>query len=560
MSEKPTPPEIRPSTPRPSSKSSAPSGSTAPQSASAGTSSSATQSTSSSASKPASSAQAASSTASKPTNTSNTTIAAPKRPSSNTNETSPSGGGGGGNGLAAAAIVLALVSTGAAFFIWNEMVEVQRDLAGAPGVDKNELEQVKVTLGENLQNRTDKATAELKTIIVEAQRKLESDISTSAAAATNTSTALQAEVRQSVAQLKGNINAVTGSIKQQDAKTAKLIATNRGELQGEFHQAITETNNTVADTNGAVSELSGSFGALRQQVQDRLDSTITLVQDRLTASVANVDERIKTTEKAQADLQMAVKTSQQELAHAIGKNRTDWALNEVEHILSIANTQVLLERSPVKAITTLRTADQRLQNINEPKLADIRKAVNAEIAALEGISSLDLHNASQTINRLSGEAVKLRNIVTRATPAAEALATEAPASKEEESLSSTSLLAIKGFANAAWEGISGGVVIAEGGEVVAPLLPPEHAFFLQQNLQLKLETARLALLRQDDATFHGSIAAARDWTQRYYDAGDSTTEQFIKDLNSLDALKLDPTLPDISNSLRALREIKPSLS
>ncbi|NOY72698.1 MAG: hypothetical protein GXP14_10030 [Gammaproteobacteria bacterium] len=468
---------------------------------------------------------------SKPTSNINMSIAAPKRPSS-ADETPANtySKRHGGNGLATTAIVLALIAVVAGVFLWNELSTVQRELADTTGLDQSELNQIQSTLEQNSENRTDQTTAELKTLVAEAQKELES------------------EIKESLSQLENNINSISSNVKQQDANTAALVATTRELLKGELNQATTKTNDVITQTDGTLSELKGSFSELKLQVQNRLDSTI-----------ASLDTRLKSTEDEQTKLQLIVQRSQEELTQAIGKNRTDWALNEVEHILSIANNQVSLERSPVKAITSLRTAKQRLQNIDNPQLTKIREAVNTDIAALESLKTLDLHNTSLMINRLAGEAGKLRNTVTKTTPAVEALATEAPIAKEEN-IASTSLLAIKGFASAAWQGLSAGVTIAEGGEVIAPLLPPEHAFFLQQNLQLKLESARLALLRQDDANFHSSIAAARDWTQRYFDAKDDTTQQFIKDLNSLDALKLDPTLPDISNSLRVLREIKPSLS
>jgi len=423
--------------------------------------------------------------------------------------------------------------------LWSELANVQRELAGFTGLDKSELDRMQTTLDQNFENRTGKATAELKTLISEAQRGLESEMTQSISSATDTSSALSSELQQSLVQLGNNINNVANNMKQQDAKTAALVAATRGELQQELQQVRLKTN-------GSLSELKGSFGELKQQVNNQLDSTI-----------ADLGARLKSTEKEQVGLQLTVDRSAQELAQAVGKNRADWALNEVEHILSIANNQILLERSPIKAITSLRTANQRLQRIDDPLLAKIRDAISTDIAALENVKTLDLHSTSLTINRLAGEAGKLRNTITRATPAAEALAPEA--SIVDESITSTSLLAIKGFASAAWQGLSAGVTIADDGEVIAPLLPPEHAFFLQQNLQLKLESARLALVRQDDATFHSSITAAKDWTQRYFDAEDATTQQFIKDLNSLDALKLDPILPDISSSLTVLREIKPSL-
>ena len=51
-----------------------------------------------------------------------------------------------------------------------------------------------------------------------------------------------------------------------------------------------------------------------------------------------------------------------------------------------------------------------------------------------------------------------------------------------------------------------------------PLLPPQQAWFLRENLKLRLLNARLALLTRDEAGYREDLRVAQTWIQRYFDA------------------------------------------
>ena len=54
------------------------------------------------------------------------------------------------------------------------------------------------------------------------------------------------------------------------------------------------------------------------------------------------------------------------------------------------------------------------------------------------------------------------------------------------------------------------------------MLPPSQQYFLYQNLQLQLETARLALLRQETIIFHSSLETAVEWINNFFDTEETT--------------------------------------
>jgi uroporphyrin-3 C-methyltransferase len=295
-----------------------------------------------------------------------------------------------------------------------------------------------------------------------------------------------------------------------------------------LHEAISKTNATVAAANEEIAGLKGGFGELRDQVTSRLDAV----------------------EQTQNETLATIKQAQKELSDAIGRNRDYWTLSEVEHIVNLANRQVNLERDRAKALASLTSASVRLEGIDSADVVSVREAIENDINALREAESVDVEGASITLNRLARNVGKL--------PTAEPgirRSSDSQPNEETEAADDGAWESVKDTASAALAGLRNLVVVRRDGEVVAPLLPPDQSFFLQQNLRLKLETANLALLRQDNEIYHASLADAAAWTEQYFDTSANRTQQFLADVQELDTHNIAPDLPDISGSLDAVRSL-----
>ena len=100
---------------------------------------------------------------------------------------------------------------------------------------------------------------------------------------------------------------------------------------------------------------------------------------------------------------------------------------------------------------------------------------------------------------------------------------------------------------------SGLVKISKPGEGSMPLLTPDAEYFLRTNLTLKLEVARLALLRGEQAVFRQSLDDATTWLDEYFESGNTQVESAVETIKEIrDGVKVS-TPPDISESLRLLR-------
>ncbi|HEX7972528.1 MAG TPA: uroporphyrinogen-III C-methyltransferase, partial [Thiobacillus sp.] len=90
----------------------------------------------------------------------------------------------------------------------------------------------------------------------------------------------------------------------------------------------------------------------------------------------------------------------------------------------------------------------------------------------------------------------------------------------------------------------------------AVLLPPGQAYFLRENLRLRLLSARLALLTQDQAAFRSDLQAASDMLERYFNTRDAGVAAAIKEIKRLSSLQIAVKLPGIDASLAALDAYK----
>ncbi|MBM3368124.1 MAG: hypothetical protein FJY43_07580, partial [Betaproteobacteria bacterium] len=89
-----------------------------------------------------------------------------------------------------------------------------------------------------------------------------------------------------------------------------------------------------------------------------------------------------------------------------------------------------------------------------------------------------------------------------------------------------------------------------------PVVPPAQAYFLRENLKLRLLNARLSLLTRNEAGYREDLRAAQTWIQRYFDARSRPAQAALAQLKQLSAATLSFEAPSISESLEAVRGFK----
>lgn len=293
------------------------------------------------------------------------------------------------------------------------------------------------------------------------------------------------------------------------------------------------------------------LGTLRQAQQQEAA--------QLTARVDNLQSEVRQLSGALTGELTGVRREQEALQRALDevramehRGRGDWVVAEVEYLMRIANDRVQLQRDVDTAVAALRAADDRLRDLSDPAFHPVRAQLAREITALEAVREPDIPGLTLVLNSLAERAeqapLSLQYHGDRGLTPVGADALQ-PAQGVED---------WRGFLHAVWEDLKSLVVVRRNKAPVGAMLPPDQEFFLHQNLRLKLETAQLAALQRNEAAYRGSLQTAREWLTTYFDGSDGTVTAMLTEIDRLEQAQINPPLPDISGSLRMLRETTPA--
>jgi uroporphyrin-3 C-methyltransferase len=114
----------------------------------------------------------------------------------------------------------------------------------------------------------------------------------------------------------------------------------------------------------------------------------------------------------------------------------------------------------------------------------------------------------------------------------------------------------KKFWRELWQDVKQLVRIENTKKRELPLLSPTQTFFLRENLKIRLLSARLALLSHDEASFKRDLKASQEWISLYFDTGSKEGAQALAALQKLASANISIELPDISDSLEAVRNYR----
>jgi len=262
----------------------------------------------------------------------------------------------------------------------------------------------------------------------------------------------------------------------------------------------------------------------------------------------NADDAMRQVSEKVGHIESQMITSQQQqqaleaLYKDLAQGRDQWALAEIEQVLLTAAQQLQLAGNVKAAIIALEGADTRLQRLNKPQFTTLRRAIATDLANLRAVSSLDEVGTSARI-----EALVARHA---SWPLASAQVSEAAPATPRASGRSPDL------GQELWAELKRLVQIrrVEGNEAV--LLPPDQAYFLRENLRLRLLSARLALLGHDQMTFQADLRATSDMLTRYFNTRDAGVVAAMKEIKRLASLQIATKLPGIDASLAALDAYK----
>lgn len=318
-----------------------------------------------------------------------------------------------------------------------------------------------------------------------------------------------------------------------------------------FYQARDDGNSDAAAeaAQARYESLRGSLDATRESV-DGLQGRLTQLSETDAASLRSIqslerqlEERLRALESLPGrigNLENSIST----LRGISSGVRDAWLLAEAEYYMQIANAQLQLAGNVQLATLALRLADQRIEQLADPSLTNVRRALADELRALAAMANPDIEGIVLTLSSLA--------TVVDTLPLREQLRAD-----DEMQADDNIDPELTGMdrAIASFKRTMGGIVSVRRTDApLEPLLAPDERYFLRANVQLQLQAARLALLQEDQAVFEQSLDDAAMWLGRYYDVEDAAVVSAQQTLDEIRSVPFVVAAPDISESLRLLRQ------
>lgn len=239
--------------------------------------------------------------------------------------------------------------------------------------------------------------------------------------------------------------------------------------------------------------------------------------------------------------QLALEAMYQELS----RNRDEWVLAEIEQILLTASQQLQLAGNAKAALIALQTADSRLQRHDKPQFIGLRKAINQDIQRLQSLPLVDV----------AGYTLKLDGLIAAADDLPLVIGEKVPVERGNAKIRLEDDVWAK-LTQEIWQDMKQLVRIQNMENPEAPLLPPSQAYFLRENLKLRLLSARLAVLRHDEIGFKSDLKVVEEWLRRYFDLKGKAGKNALATVKQLSSSSVAIELPDISASLNAAKNFK----
>ncbi|MDD1619565.1 MAG: uroporphyrinogen-III C-methyltransferase [Methylococcaceae bacterium] len=297
-------------------------------------------------------------------------------------------------------------------------------------------------------------------------------------------------------------------------------------------------------------------GEMSKQIAD-YQSQLVAIQSQLATLEANIAGKDTHFNKTLADFSQLhnekLESTRKELNDAIarvqrqlGKTRGDWLIADAEYLLSVANERLHLIGDVNTTREALEAADQRLRESGDAGTFKVREEIAREIADIKSVIVPDIVGLYASIQTLQDRVDKL---VLFLPYTGKSLTT--PVEEKEQPSETTEN---QGLLDSAMNQLEGIVTIRRTEHEVKEILTPEEAQFIREQLRVKLEMVKISLVQHNEALYQSSLADAKKWTEQHF-TKNTDVNNFIAELDRFNNIKIRSQFPDISSSLKMLRDI-----
>ena len=272
--------------------------------------------------------------------------------------------------------------------------------------------------------------------------------------------------------------------------------------------------------------------------------------------------------------EVALQRSQvEDLIKTLSLSRDENLLYDIEAGLRLASQQAALTGGAEPLIASLQAADARLERAHQPRLDNVRRAVARDLDRIRATRVADLNTLAIRLDeaiRLVDDAPLINQGPADASNVAPAPtnrhsgAAGRPASAASSGVGASAADAAsddwrasvlnwsRGAAQSMWHETRALIRLTKIDQPEAMLLAPDQAYFLRENIKLKLLNARLALMSRQTALATVDLDTVSSRLPRYFDVHSRKTQLLQSMVAEVTAQCQQTTVPRPDDTLAAL--------
>jgi len=248
-------------------------------------------------------------------------------------------------------------------------------------------------------------------------------------------------------------------------------------------------------------------------------------------------------------------------------------LNDIDHLVTIAQQQLQLGGNVRNAIVALESAQAQLARANRPSLAMLMQTLNGDLDRLRAASTIDIAAFSSQLEELALLVTEAPLIM----PDASALQTEAepdaphtlreqpapttpPATDAEAQWWERALESTRQWSSSAWnslrEDLGQFIEVRRVDDAAALLMSPDQAQRFRDNLRTRIMTAQLALMMRQPEVWRTETEAVVKAIETRFDESSPLTRKALRVARSMADTPIDTRLPSVDNTLHALAALR----
>lgn len=303
----------------------------------------------------------------------------------------------------------------------------------------------------------------------------------------------------------------------------------KAELQSSLNKSI----------SAKTAKLDSDIASLNELLDSKIDEIAAASEKKVTGRVNTLNQRVDSLREQNKQLQnqlVVMSNRVNKIEKVALEQELKWVLQEVKYLITIAGHKLTFQQDIQTAVAALSTADEKLKSLRNSDLFELRQAIAADKNLL---LTVKLPNIDAIAEQLLALEKTIRTLPTKKP-------TFNPKTKDKK----------ENKGSRAWstfkDSISDYVVIRDSDSKVKPFISPQEREYLNQNIELKIQTALIALSNLDAVMFRKDLAAIEEWIMANFDNNDNKVAKAKEIIWEIKRADIHPQIPKLTNSITAL--------